>query len=171
MTSRKFVYRVSRTSYEKEWDRNYDRPGVGARFLAFLFRILPKVGPLKALAFKVPTPEAEKLFLVSFDDTTKQYQALLGRADAVQMRLPNENFDIGKPTRRGTYRLADETYDKLLEAFHDQPDQISAELRADILRFYSDGAEPASQNAQWLLSALRAQPATTGPDHTAPSSR
>lgn len=156
MNSRRFVYRYSRANYEKEWKRDYERPGMGARFLAWLFRILPKVGPLRALAFKVPTPQAEKLFLVSFDDTQRQYRALLSRVGVAGLTLENENFDIGEPPRAGKYRLADETYDKLLEELRDKPDHISAELRQDILRFYSGGAEPASADAQSTLSSLRA---------------
>jgi len=155
ITQHNFIYRFSRASYHKEWDRNYDRPRAGARFLAWLFRILPKVGPLKALAFKVPTPEAEKLFLVSFNDTETRYRQLLVEAGKDQLEFRNETFDIGRPTRRGDYRIADETYDKLLERFRDPPDQMSSALRADILRFYGDAGEPASESARAVLSALK----------------
>src|SRR6476660_3530576 len=38
---RKFLYRLSRVQYEKSWCTTYMRPGVGARILAFLFRLVP----------------------------------------------------------------------------------------------------------------------------------
>src|SRR6266852_1988156 len=56
VTRRKFLYNLSRASYEKEWGTGYQKPGVRARLLAFFFRIVPKVGPFKALAFHTPTP-------------------------------------------------------------------------------------------------------------------
>ena len=152
---RDFVYRYSRASYQKEWKRKYDRPGLGARFLAFLFRILPKIGPLKALAFKVPSPEAEKLFLASFDDTKSRYQTLLNEAGQDDLQLNNENFDTGRPTIRGTYHLADQTYDDLLKKIHDTSSQVSSELRADILRFYGQDGQPVSQEARAELLALK----------------
>ena len=157
ITRRKFVYRVARPVYHKEWGRKYDRPGFGARFLAWLFRLLPKIGPLKALAFKVPTADEEKLFLTSLNDTRGMYQGLIVEAGTDQLRLQNENFDIGQPTRRGDYHLADETYDKLLERFRGTPDRISDELRTDVLRFYGS-SEPASEDARVTLAALRQRP-------------
>jgi hypothetical protein len=39
--SKKFVYRMERTDYEHEWGKKYHRPGVGARVIAFLVKILP----------------------------------------------------------------------------------------------------------------------------------
>ncbi|HTS47650.1 MAG TPA: zinc dependent phospholipase C family protein [Bryobacteraceae bacterium] len=158
MSRRDFVYSYSRSSYRKEWAGKYDRPGAGARFLAWLFRILPKIGPLKTLAFKVPTPEAEKLFLASFDDTQRRYRSLLTQAGQDQLQFPNENFDTGQPTRRGGYRLADETYEKLLVHLGETPGPISAELRADILRFYGGDGQPTLVDARSELLALKDAP-------------
>src|SRR6202049_4560873 len=53
--SRKFRYYLSRANYQKEWGKGYRRPGIGTRILAFFLRFVPKVGPFKALAFKIPT--------------------------------------------------------------------------------------------------------------------
>ena len=158
MTRRDFVYSFSRASYEKEWDRKYDRPGPGARLLAWLLALLPKIGPLRTLAFKVPTPEAEKLFVASFDGTEHRYQTLLQDASLDELRFQNENFDIGQPTRRGVYHLADETYDKLLEQLSATSTQVSGELRADILRFYGDTGQPTSENGRAELLNLKSGP-------------
>lgn len=155
MTRQKFLYRMSRSAYHKEWDRKYERPGPGARFLAWLFRILPKIGPLRALAFQVPPPTAEKLFLASVDGTLGRYRELVRAVNREQLRLENENFDIGKPTRQGDYHLADETYAKLLEQFSEAPDRISDDLRANILAFYGGSDPPISEKARGVLVALR----------------
>jgi len=157
MTRRKFVYRISRTSYQKEWAGKYERPGLGARFLGFLFRLIPKIGPFRALAFKVPTPEAEKLFIASFDDTKDRYRLLLVEVKENRLQLQNENFDIGRPTRRGDYKMADESYSKLLERL-DKAATIPPDLRANILAFYKDSDGPESERARAVLAVLRESP-------------
>src|SRR6201993_1188755 len=50
----KFLYRLSRADYEKQWGKNYQRAGFGERFMAVLLKFLPKIGPLKALGFNIP---------------------------------------------------------------------------------------------------------------------
>src|SRR5260221_3783156 len=51
-TRKKFLYNISRSSYEKNWGTTYPKPGGRSRVLAFFFRIVPRAGPFKALAFK-----------------------------------------------------------------------------------------------------------------------
>src|SRR6202795_4123472 len=56
MTKNKFLYNLSRASYEKNWGTKYQPPTFWENFLAFLLRIIPKIGPLKVLQFRTPTP-------------------------------------------------------------------------------------------------------------------
>jgi len=122
---------------------NYQRPGLGTKLLAAMIRIVPKVGPLQAMAFHAPTPETEKLFLQSFDATVDQYRRLLDAERAGRLRIPDENFDLGEPTKAGTYKLADETYAELVERLAERNfEGISSELRTDILSFYKDRNAP-----------------------------
>jgi len=158
-TRRKFVYNLKRASYHKEWGTQYEKPGCGARFLAFLFRLLPKVGPFKALAFKVPTPEGEKLFMESFNRTLDRYRQLLAETRQGPPNLPNENFDTGRPAHAGDYRMADAACEKLLEKLAQGNVIVPASLRAGILSFYAGAAAPASPQAKQELEALRALPA------------
>ncbi|MGB6944907.1 MAG: zinc dependent phospholipase C family protein [Bryobacteraceae bacterium] len=166
MTRRRYVYRISVAAYQKDWDNQYKRPGFGARFLAFLFRLVPKIGPFKAFAFKVPPPAAEKMFLASLDDTVRRYRALLADVSENRLQLPNENFDIGRPTRIGDYQLADDTYAKLLERFDGHLSEVSDAMRANILMFYGASGSPASDKARAVLvqlrEPLRANSATAG---------
>ncbi len=155
MTRRKFVYRMNSAAYHKEWNEQYKKPGFGARFLALIFRLIPKVGPLKALGFKVPTPETEKLFEASFDDTMKRYHALLIEVKENHLHLVNDNFDTGKPTKLGDYRMADETYAELLEHLEKSKSQVSPALRANILEFYGNSNAPEKARAE--LQFLKAQ--------------
>ncbi|MBV8818301.1 MAG: zinc dependent phospholipase C family protein, partial [Acidobacteriaceae bacterium] len=109
MTARRFTYTMSRASFEKEWGHSYERPGLGARILAFFFRLVPKVGPFRALGFKMPTPQAENLFLESFNATVEHYRERSNEVRANNLRLPDRNLDTGDaPLEQGHYRLADQ---------------------------------------------------------------
>ena len=82
ITRKKFLYNLSRSSYEKEWGTEYHKPGFWTRILTFLFRFLPGGGPFKALKIRTPTPEVEKLFMASFNATVDRYKAMLANVDA-----------------------------------------------------------------------------------------
>src|SRR4029079_18385160 len=53
----KFVFNLSRQEYDKAYGVQYQKPSLLARFLALLYRLLPKIGPLRPLQFKAPTKE------------------------------------------------------------------------------------------------------------------
>jgi hypothetical protein len=136
MTRTKFLYVMPRNQYEKEWGREYQRPGFGAKILAFLIRILPKIGPLKSLSFKPPTPEIEKMFLQTYGTTVEQYRSLINE-NRKQISLDNKNLDTGKLTTPGEYELADETYAKLVDKLAEkQFAGVTPELRQDILNYF-----------------------------------
>jgi hypothetical protein len=149
ITKKKFLYNLSRSSYEKEWGMQYKRPGIGTRLLSWLLRVVPKTGPFKSLAFRAPTPEVEKMFMASFNATVDSYRALLVNVDAGRMELVNENFDIGTPTVAGQYLGADLAYDKLLEKLAEHKFVgVSAELRSNILDYYKDRKPPVSPTTE-----------------------
>jgi hypothetical protein len=143
ITKRKFLYNLSRASYQKNWGKQYYPPTFGERFLAFLLRILPKIGPLRVLELKTPTPAAEKLFEASFNATLDRYRHLLAQVGAGQLDLPDENFDTGAIAEPGKYRLNDVTHAKLLDALAKQNfSGASPEVRAELLDFYGHPNAP-----------------------------
>src|SRR6202051_3157344 len=99
MTKNKFLYNLSRASYQKSWGKKYQPPTFDERFLAFLTKIIPKIGPLKVLQLRTPTPETERMFEASFNATLDRYRKLLGQAGAGHSDLQNYNFDTGGATR------------------------------------------------------------------------
>jgi hypothetical protein len=138
-TRTKFLYNLSRASYEKEWGTEYHKPSWRTKLLTFLFRIIPKIGPFKALKISTPTPEVEKLFMTSFNATIDRYKALLANVDAGRLELPNVNFDAGETTRLGKYKGADEAYAKLVGKLADrQFAGMKPDLRQNILTFYKE---------------------------------
>ena len=143
MTRKKFLYNLSRASYEKKWGRDYRKPGLGAKFLAFLIRILPKIGPLQVLTFRTPTPETENMFMASFNATLEDYKRLLDEERNGHLKLPNNNLDTGSVTPPGNYFMTDETYARLLDGLaKDHFKLISMEVRGDILDYYQDSKAP-----------------------------
>jgi hypothetical protein len=140
---RKFLYRLSRADYEKEWGKDYTKPGFGTRVLSTLLRYMPRIGPFKALAFNNPTAQTEDMYFKSINTTVDQYRALLEEVRTGTLQVPNCDLDSGSKTKAAEYSLTDDTYAKLLGQLADRKfDRTTPELRGDILLFYSDLSAP-----------------------------
>jgi len=136
---KKFLYHLSRSDYEKEWGKDYTKPGIGARILAIFLRFIPRIGPFKGLGFNNPTPQTEDMYFKSINATVDQYRSFLREERGDSLQLTNCDLDDGKVTRPGEYSLADDTYAKLLQQLSEKKfEGTSIELRANILDFYSD---------------------------------
>jgi hypothetical protein len=168
LTRRRFEYNLSRASYRKEWDGQFKQPGLGARILAIVIRIIPKRGPLRGVDFKPPTAQTATLFEESFNRTMTIYRSLLAQAGEQRLALENRDFDTGEPTRPTRYRLADEAYSKLaVKLAAKDPSQVDPLIRDNILGYFRDLNQPfASQrkSKEWTetltaLDRLRAVPA------------
>jgi hypothetical protein len=144
ITRRKFLYNLSRSSYEKNWGSTYTKPTRRSRVMAFFFRIVPKVGPFKPLAYKPVTPEIEKLYMASVNATIDRYVKLLVEVGSDRLELPNTNFDVGDPTVAGKYTLADAAYAKLLHKLNGHYAVMPTDLRLNILAYYNDLNVPIS---------------------------
>ena len=143
VAKKKFLYRLKRTDYEKEWGKDYIKPGLGTRILATILRLMPKIGPFKALAFKVPTPQTEGMYIKSINVTVDRYRAFLEQARANSLQLPNVDFDTGQETKAAEYSLTDDTYAKLLSRLSEHKfNGVTPDLRDNILHFYSDLSAP-----------------------------
>jgi len=143
ITRKKFLYNLSRSSYERSWGKDYQRPTFWDRFLAFLFKVLPKVGPLRVLQLRTPTPETERMFQASFNATMDRYRGLLKEETEGHLKLANNNFDVGEFTPPGKYRMNDDAHAKLLDKLAEQNfADISPGLRAELLDFFSDPGAP-----------------------------
>jgi Zinc dependent phospholipase C len=134
-----FVFNLNRKDYDKEFGTDYAKPHGFARFLGVVYRIVPKIGPLRSLGFSVPTAEAERLFLASFTETRERFRESLEATRAGRLRLPNTDFDTGRPTTRGEYSLADSTYDELLDKLERRGfATVAIPLAANLIAYYGD---------------------------------
>jgi hypothetical protein len=138
-TKKKFLYNLSRSNYEQEWGKDYHKPSPGERFLAFLYRLIPKFGPLKVLQFKTPTPETERMFEASFNATLDRFRRLLTEVREDKLELPNDNFDVGESTGPRKYRLNDEAHAELLNRLAEMNFAgASTGVKAELMQFFSD---------------------------------
>jgi len=160
LAKRKFLYRLSRSDYEREWGKDYTKPDFGTRLWSILLRYIPKIGPFKALAFNNPTAQTEDMYFKSINTTVDQYRIFLEQVRAGSLELANRDLDSGKETTAVEYSLTDETYAKLLGQLADRKFALtSPDLRENILNFYSDLSLPLetkkdSGHWQSVLTAL-----------------
>jgi hypothetical protein len=142
-----FVFRYSRADYEREHGNTYQKPARLARFLGFLYRLVPKIGPLKPLSFEAPPPEVEALFARSFRQAADRYQAAIARVADNRFALVNTDFDTGRQALHGEYALADDTYAELLAKLERRSfATVSEDLKRNILAFYGPRPAPSSDS-------------------------
>jgi hypothetical protein len=159
-SKRKFLYRLSRSDYEKDWGKDYTKPGFRTHLLSTLLRFMPKIGPFKALAFNNPTAQTEDMYFKSINTTVDHYRIYLEQVRAGTLELPNCDLDSGKATKAAEYSLTDDTYAKLLAQLTVRKFNLTTPaLRDDVLLFYSDLSAPIEtkkDTAQWqgLLVSL-----------------
>lgn len=158
-----FVFAYGRRDFEREYGRDYQKPGWFARFLGLIYRILPKIGPLKPLSFKTPTPEAEALFARSFRDASARLKSDLREVRTRRFDFANTNFDTGRPARHGDYPLADDTYAELARRLlKTKFAHAGPAIRANLRAYYGPRPAPAlrggHERKHWkdVLKALAA---------------
>jgi Zinc dependent phospholipase C len=143
ITKKKFLYNLSRASYQKNWGNDYQDPTFAEKVLTFLAKLIPKIGPLKVLELRMPTPRTERMFEASFNATLSRYRNLLAQVGSGQINVPNDNFDTGGQTGPGEYWLADDAQARLLDELAKQNFQgASPAVRAELLEFFSHPDAP-----------------------------
>jgi hypothetical protein len=156
VSRRQFLYDIRRASYEKEWGHIYEQPGFRARFFAFVLRVMPPVGPFRGLAFKVPTPQTEKMFEDSFDASVTRSRNTYAQANTGSLRIANRDLDTGMPVHPGEYAFTDKTYDKLLVKLAEKKfSGVTTELRDNIVGFYARMKTPDKHLIDAQLAALK----------------
>lgn len=170
---RDYVYRTSRREYEKEFGKDYERPGFGARVMARAISLLPKIGPLRKFTFTLPSREGEAQFRRSFAAVLTDYAARVRQEPTDTARripaLPNTNLDTGQPTKAATYALADQTYGEWLIEWHKHDfEHLTPEIQQQLLRYFGKveqvgpakptaaAEEPSKRDVKKVVEALEA---------------
>jgi hypothetical protein len=134
-----FLYHLSRADYEKNWGRDYSKPGPGARIMAFLLRFVPKVGPFRGLKYKDPTPKTEDLYMQSVNETVAALRTQLKQVRQSEIEFAAIDLDTGAPTRAGEYNLADETFRQLVRRLEgDKFAHTDAQLQTTVVSYFTN---------------------------------
>jgi len=137
-TSKNFIYRMRRKNYSHQFDKK-DQPKFFAHIVSLLMQVMPKVGPLRVLNFESPTPQAERLFVSSFDVASTFYGRDITEMRRKNAQLKNMDLDTGVKTSEGEYTLADETYCRLVVSLKEKNfTTLMPELKQNILSFYAN---------------------------------
>lgn len=163
-TRKDFRYKMPRRMFNQEFGSDYKRPDFKARTIAWLIKVLPKIGPLKKFKFRYPGTTCERLFLKSIDSILVNYTKALQAAPNTIV-LQNIDFDTGKPTVIAEYSLTDITYDELmLRLQEDKFIHLNYPLQQHILSYYNNIdsiklAQDPSGNGEKVYKALDAMKA------------
>lgn len=134
-----FLYHLSRADYEKNWGRDYAKPGPGARFMALLLRFMPKIGPFRGLSYRDPTPKTEDLYMQSVNQTVTALRAQLKHTQQSGLDFAAFDLDTGDQTRPGEYPLADETFRELVRRLQkDNFAHIDAALQTTVVDYFTN---------------------------------
>lgn len=106
-----YNYEIDKDAYEKE----FGTVPIKAIIISFLVGLIPKFGPLEIYKFKEPSPEIVDLFKQTMKKILIQYTKSLKKLKHNKPQLENINFDTGRKTVPGEYKIADETLKELLE--------------------------------------------------------
>lgn len=147
------------------WSAFRKKASFETHLIAFIIRILPKVGPLALTAIKGPSPTAEADYMHSMVSATSSMRNRLALFTPLANRvtppaggavtpqspenenpqhpLVNRDLDTGQPVKPGGYPLTDKTYAKLLGRLTRRPKQpIPPGIKQDVLAYYADANAP-----------------------------
>jgi Zinc dependent phospholipase C len=85
---RRFIYRINKTEFEKSFPGEYARVSFGGHILDFFLKIVPKVGPFKALKVSIPNPTEQDVYLKSVNSTVDRFKHYLAEIHAAPAPLP-----------------------------------------------------------------------------------
>lgn len=147
-----FLHHVERADFQTEWNRYRRTAGIETHLLAWIIRILPKIGVLSDLAIKIPTPDTQDLYMKSMNRAIDVYEHFLQSSYSI----PNCDLDTGETTRPGAYALTDKTYAALLHRIVSHPRRsIPRDLTQEILDYFSGGEARMTNKIRKDLDLLR----------------
>ncbi len=88
MEKNKFLFRLNRTEFKKDFGTDYYHTGFWGHIASFLLRFMPKIGPFKALKVTLPTPQEQDVYIKSINSTVDRYRQYLGEIHAAPAPLP-----------------------------------------------------------------------------------
>ncbi len=143
-----FATRQAEAGIDNDWARFKKKAGFQVHLIAFLIRIVPKIGPISDLAIRGPSAETNRWYIESVNRAVDDYEQMLrelAKDPTHPLDLPDRDLDTGNLVRPGSYVLTDKTYAELLNKLTAKPGRsVPAGLRANVLAYYADPDAPIS---------------------------
>ena len=162
----KFIYRLRTTEYEKDFGTGYTHVSFGGRLVAFFVRLMPKVGPFKALRVSIPNPQEQAVYLKSINSTVDHFKLYLAEIHAAPAPLPPPDPKAAADAQKAAAKVAK-------DATHAQADAEKAKDPSDKAKKEEAAAAAATAAAKVAAVAERAQAnvaaAQASPDGNAPT--
>ena len=92
ITRKKFLFNLSRASYEKDWGSTYRAAGHPIENSGNGISHRAQQGPFKALGYQALTPETEKLYMAGFNASIDRYRELLAGVKARTAETSERQF-------------------------------------------------------------------------------
>jgi hypothetical protein len=148
VTEQSFVYTMTRQQYEKEFGTTYRKPRFLVRLVVAIFKVIPKFGPFKPLAFEPLTQETERMFLDSYAASRDRYRELLRSLRQGNFSLNDTDLDTGRRPTRGVNELGDKTYMQWVSKLqHDEGEALPPALRRALATHYASIYNAPSRNS------------------------
>jgi hypothetical protein len=153
-----FLYRLNRTEYAKEFGTDYTHVGFWGRFVAFVLRVVPKIGPFKALKVSIPSPEEQDLYLKSVNASVDQFKAYLGliRASPAPLPPPDTKDVYAAQTAAAKLQLAAVKSSKQAAKTSDPDEKAARERAANNVAIAAQKATEAAQRTSAKVEEAQA---------------
>lgn len=152
----KFEYRLNQTEYNEEFGTDYTHVNFGGRMLADFLKLLPKVGPLKALRVTVPNAQEQVLYLKSVNQTVDQYKVYLREIKAAPAPLPVPEPKDAEAARKAADKLVKDAAkaDKLAGKAKDAGDKAKKAQVAANVHEAAEKADAAAVRTEAKVAAV-----------------
>ncbi len=141
-----FLTRQKQAGLDNQWAHYRKHSGFKLHLIAFIIRILPKVGPISDAAIRGPNAETNRWYIESINRSVDDYEGFLQQLTLnprQRLDLIDRDLDTGNLVRPGSYRLTDKTYAQLLAKLTAQPNRsVPAGLKKNVLDYYADPGAP-----------------------------
>ena len=150
IAKRKFLYRLNQTDFKKNFGNEYYRVGFWGRVASFFLRLVPKVGPFKALRVTLPNAQEQDTYIKSINATVDQYHRYLGEVHAEPAPLPPPSSQDAADAHKAAASVAKDaaSAQHLAAGAQDPAEKASLEKAATTVAKSSEKADASADRTQ-----------------------
>ncbi len=150
MEKRKFLYRLNQTEFKKDFGNEYYRTGFWGHVVAFLLRMVPKVGPFKGLRVTVPDAQEQTIYITSINATVDRYRSYLAQVHAASAPLPPPDPKDAEAARKAADAIAKDATaaQRLADGAKDAEEKAKLQKAAETVAKTSEKATAAADRTE-----------------------